>query len=799
MSEKSFAIDRKKENRFGVRVLCRQTAVCFCFWLFPLVCTIPAYSQDDQQAEEQITELARKTWASVVQPIIENNCLDCHMGDDAEGSLDLDSFQDLEDVVEQRRLWSKIGNRVRDGQMPPPEADEMSQGDRDELLTWIDQVLPQVPCQHPHHAGPVTIRRLTRYEYANTIRELLQVEYPFSNKFPADEVGYGFDNIGDVLSVSPLLMEKYLSAAEEISELVITDPRSELIDQTIALDKFNLPRGVRKRRNYLLMTVSATATTDVTVAVAGQYKISVAAFAHQAGDEIAKMAISVNGKLVEEIEVEAESIEDSLDHELEIDLNEGENDLHITFTNDYYNPEAESRRDRNLAIVEVNIKGPVGKTKKSAAHQAFLFAMPDDGIDPAKCAEQIIDRHAFRAFRRPVQPVERERLLKLFEMGIENGESFEGAMRIVLQGILVSPHFIYKVEQPASGDGELRPLNGHELATAMSYFLWSSMPDAKLFELADDNKLQDERVMQAEVQRMLQHPSSIALVDNFAAQWLQLRILDQSDPDPDLFPGFTDHLRKSMLNETRLLLMDVIQNDAPLTTLLTSDYTYVNLALAEHYGMKTSGLSEQEFSKVSLQGTGRQGLLSHASILTITSNPTRTSPVKRGKWVLENLLADPPPPALPDVPQLDSQDELTGTLRERMEQHREDPNCAVCHYKMDSLGFALEKFDAYGRFREHDGDDLIDSKGELPNGDKFASPSELQELIVRSQRQQFIRCVTEKLFIYAVGRGPIAVDDCVIDEIAGRAFREDYRFSEIVTAIVTSEPFRNRSSPNASN
>lgn len=747
--------------------------------------------------QRDVRQQAAESWQVTMAPIIQNACLDCHAGEGAEGSLDLEAFETLEQVVDQRRLWSRIATRVRDRQMPPEDGPELSDDDRRKFLDWVDNVLPEVACNHPHHAGPVTIRRLTRYEYANTVRELLKVNYPFTDAFPVDEVGYGFDNIGDVLSVSPLLLEKYLVAAEKISELAIYDPAKHNLSKLCLPSEFGAVPGGRLHGAFMVLTTQGTITQEVVAGVDGRYRIEILSFANQAGDELANMALSINGKLVDEVKVRPHKSSKAETFEFSARLTRGTNKVEVTFTNDYYDPKHPNRhrRDRNLAVGQMRIHGPESHPKPSPAQKALLFVSPDAKKDPRTCAEEIINLHAARAFRRRLYSTERQQLLKLFDLGIENGESFEGAMQLVVQAMLVSPHFLFKVEAPAPEDGSIRHLSDYELATAVSYFLWGSMPDDQLFRVATREALTDPATLKSEVRRMLQDPRSVALIDNFASQWLQLRVLQQIETDPERYPGFTDHLRDSMATETRLLLVDVIQKDEPLTTLLTANYTYVNKALARHYGWPTRGLAEREFSRVSLEETNRRGLLSHASFLTMTSNPTRTSPVKRGKWVLENLLADPPPPALPDVPQLDSQEELKGTLRERMEQHRADPNCAACHYKMDALGFALENFDVWGRYRMVDDGEPIDSTGELPNGTKFSSAVELQDLIVRDQQHQFIRCIVEKLFIYALGRGPRAADDCLIDAIAKEAYEQKHRFSDIVLAIVSSEAFRARSQP----
>ena len=755
-----------------------------------------AAQQKTSQADHR-KSLASESWRSTMMPIIENACLDCHTGSDADGSLDLEAFQNIDQVIDQRRHWAKIATRVRDRQMPPADGPELSDADRERFLQWIDTVLPEIACNHKHHAGPVTIRRLTRYEYANTVRDLLKIDYPYSGTFPADEVGYGFDNIGDVLSVSPLLMEKYLTAAENVSELLIFDVTKNMLDQTFPASEFSEVRGGYVRGAHMVLTTKGTVTNKVEVAVPGKYRIKVDAFGQQAGPELAKMAVSAGGKLLKQVEVKPDNSEEAELYEFVAKLDKGSHKIEVTFVNDFYNPKAANRedRDRNLGVGTISIDGPLTAPKPSAAEKAFLFALPGERETPRQCAEKIINLHAARAFRRPLYKDERQKLLSLFDLGIESGESFHGAMQLVVQAILVSPHFLYKIEAPVPEDGTPRLLSNYELATSLSYFLWSSMPDDRLFRAARERDLNQPAVIKAEVKRMMADPRSIALVNNFADQWLQLRVLQQVDPDPDLFPGFTDHLRESMLQETRLLLSDVIQKDAPLTTLLTADYTYVNKALARHYGWSTRGLKAREFTRYDLGGTKRSGLLSHASLLTLTSNPTRTSPVKRGKWVLENLLADAPPPALPDVPQLDSQEELKGTLRERMEQHRADPNCAACHYKMDAIGFALENFDAFGRYRESDDGVRIDSLGTLPSGDEFSNAAELQTLIADKQRQQFVRCLVEKLFIYAIGRGPQSSDDCLIEEIAKQAVQQNYRFSDIIMAIVGSQAFQSRSSP----
>ncbi|MGI9517639.1 MAG: DUF1587 domain-containing protein, partial [Pirellulaceae bacterium] len=471
-------------------------------------------------------------------PILESACLDCHSGDSAEGSLDLSRFETLEQVVNERRLWSAVASRVRDGQMPPDDGPELPESDRQRFLDWIEHTLPQVKCSHPHHAGSVTIRRLTRFEYENTLRELLGVEFAAGTTFPADEVGYGFDNIGDVLSVSPLLFEKYLAAAEKISAQVIHDPTIDEIAMVIGAGQLQQIRGGRMAGPVFVMTMTGTTTFDVQTRRAGRYRIAVDAMATEAGDEPAKMAVSVNGRVVDEVPVRG-TLDEPQIHHFDGRLDAGRNQIGISFTNDYYDPENpdRARRDRNLGVRQVRLVGPTDSFRPSAVQQAFLFSMPDESKTSQQCAEEIIALHGSRAFRRKLTHDETERLLQIFELGQENGESFEASMRLVIQAMLVSPHFLFKIEQPAPQDGSQRELTDYELATALSYFLWSSMPDNELFRVATADRLTDPVVLEAEVRRMLRDTRSDALFDNFAEQWLQLRALEGLDLDPDKYPG----------------------------------------------------------------------------------------------------------------------------------------------------------------------------------------------------------------------------------------------------------------------
>jgi hypothetical protein len=420
----------------------------------------------------------------------------------------------------------------------------------------------------------------------------------------------------------------------------------------------------------------------------------------------------------------------------------------------------------------------------------ILVAVPEDNDGYFQTARKVFRAFGDRAYRRPLRQDEMRRLMRFMEMADRNGESFEAGIKLGLQALLVSPHFLFRIEaDPDKKDAAAHPISEYELATRLSYFLWSTMPDEELFREARAGTLRKN--LEVQVRRMLKDPKARALVDNFAGQWLQTRNVKSATPDPGLFPSFDEPLRTAMQKETELFFENVLREDRSVLDFLDADYTFLNERLAKHYGI--AGVKGAEFRKVSLKGTDRGGVLTQASILTITSNPTRTSPVKRGKWVLENIFGTPPPPPPPDVPELkEGKDtELKGSLRERMEQHRRDPGCATCHQRMDPIGFAFENFDAIGAWRTKDGKHAIDPAGTLPSGQSFKGPAELR-VILKGKADLFARCLSEKLLTYALGRGTEPSDRCSIDEIARALAKNDYRFSSLVLAVVRCDPFQMR-------
>jgi hypothetical protein len=585
----------------------------------------------------------RVTFSKDVAPLLARYCAMCHGGKRPKGDLSLDRFTDDAAAKKHPEIWEKVAQNLRSGDMPPKGKPRPTGAELAVITAWIDRETARVDCTKPSDPGRVTIRRLNRVEYRNTVRDLLGVDYKPADDFPSDDVGYGFDNIGDVLSLSPLLLERYLDAAERIVDLAFKDPKI---------------------------------------------------------------------------------------------------------------------RERILAP---------SKGKK------------------AEVVRSTIERLARRAYRRPVTADEVARLARFVDLAEGSGQNLNQGLQLALKAMLVSPHFLFRVEvDHVTKPGAIYPINDFELASRLSYFLWSSMPDDELFRVAGMGGLRKD--LDTQVRRMVRDPRAGALTANFAGQWLQLRSLKDVSPDPKTFPSFSPQLRDAMRRETELFFETVVKEDRSILDFLDGDFTFVNETLARHYGI--AGVKGNDFQRVKLSGdTARGGVLTHASILTVTSNPTRTSPVKRGKWILENILGTPPPPPPPDAGELpDDKSELKGTLRQRMEMHRSKAICASCHQRMDPLGFALENFDGIGAWRTRDGRFPVDAGGTLPDGQSFEGAKGLRG-VLKARAADFRRCLAEKMLTYALGRGLEFYDKCAVDKICAAMTRNGDRFSSMVVAIVNSEPF----------
>jgi hypothetical protein len=761
-----------------------------------LLLTVCLSAVADDSARTQ--ELHETEFREKLQPFLAKYCLSCHNEKEKKANLDLTKFGTAESILTDRKKWQRAADYIASGEMPPEESPQPEIEVADSMATWIGTMLASQPCD-PSDSGPgqVTLRRLNRVEYRNTVRDLVGVDYKPTDDFPSDDVGYGFDNIGDVLTLSTVLMEKYFSAAEQIAEeAILSDEARFGPASSIDLEKSKSSAAVHaaeEGRRYFIS--NGTVQFSVKAEKPGEYRLKVRGWGDQGGDQVARMKLIVEGLGEAVIDVPAVR-ETPGEYELKVKFDQpGERSVTIEFVNDAYLQKSETEKgyDRNLMVESAQWVGPApASPPKPLEFQRKLFACHPAGDHTDDCVKKILSDLAERAFRRPPRSSETGRLFDLVQESRRSGESFESGIQLALKAILISPHFLFKMEADPNfeSDAKVRNLNDYELATRLSYFLHSSMPDAELYKLARSGQLSKDDVLEKQVRRLLNDARVNQFVDNFGMQWLQLRNLQNIGFDTKRFPKFNGELRRAFYQETRQFLTHLIREDRSVLELIDADYTFVNDKLADHYGI--DGVSGRQFRKITLKDSNRGGLITQASILSVTSNPTRTSPVKRGRWILEQLLGTPPPPPPPNVPELMADEAaLSGTLRQQMEQHRKDPACATCHTKMDPLGFGLENFDAVGGWRSLEGKEPIDSTGELPSGEKFAGPGELKKILL-GRKKEFVRNLAEKMMIYALGRGLDSQDQCAIEEIVKTVETDDYKFSRLVLEIVRSDPFRKR-------
>jgi len=718
---------------------------------------------------------------AAVRPLLKKYCFDCHTGDEGEAGFALDRFKESTAKTTDRASWQKVLRQIQGRAMPPKDSDQPSDAERQAINAWIEGYALKPDCSRGERPGHVTLRRLNRAEYNNTVRDLFGVSITPADDFPSDDVGYGFDNIGDVLSLPPVLFERYVNAAMEVSRAAVVTADADSAPVR-SFDGKQFPSNGEVKHE---MEFSAK----------GDYILRIRAAGDQAGKEPAKMGILLDDKEVKKIDVRNRR-DKPRDFEHRLEVPAGKHSIAVSFLNDFYDKDSEdkSNRDRNLVVERITVVGPIGVLPDPLpeSHRR-LFKKP---IDPAadrseqmEQAKDLLRPVVSRAFRRKATDDELDALVTVFIRARDRKESVERGMQDAVAVMLTAPSFLFRVEQDPP-PGKVRTLDDFETASRLSYFLWSSMPDDQLFRAASRGELRTDEQVAAQAARMLADPKARALVENFAGQWLQLRSLEESAPDVERFPAFDDGLRAAMRRETEEFFWTIVREDRSVLEFLDADWTIVNERLAKHYGLE--GVHGEAFVRVGVDRGRRGGLLGQASVLTVTSNPTRTSPVKRGKWILENLFAAPPPPPPPGVPELaEAGAKLEGTLRERMEQHRSNPACAACHQLMDPLGFGLENYDAVGGWRTADGKAAVDAGGELPDGRKFNGPGELRGVLL-GRKDEFRRCLAEKLLTYALGRGLEWYDACAVERIAANCAAGGDRFSVLVREIVVSPAFRKR-------
>src|SRR5688572_20855001 len=844
--------------------------------------------------QAQATQAHAAEFQQDVLPVLAKSCLGCHSEKAQAGKLNLEPLRDPATTATHTAVWQSVLEKVSAGAMPPPTAKPLTDAERAAVIGWINKLPGVTAGSAPIEAmaGRVTARRLNRVEYNNTIRDLLGVAGRPADEFPVDDAGYAVDNTGAVLTVSRMLMEKDMQAAEKISRLAV-------YGEAVPPKPTRLIRLMNRRSQdaydvlsegnsgvYLPYSLRGAMYGGFTFPVDGEYefRLRIANFrgddaditdeerarreeerrklfearrlerekaAAAAGtpapaqggraggaprreptpeelkarDEAArkaapprKLILTVDGAQVISTVIEGTGAFGYSQGEFtaRATVKAGERFIRASYPElaNLDNPLQNINPDmrRGLFVDYLDIVGPFNPSTAPPESHKKIFTC---GQKTAQCARTILSSLMERAYRRPVTDEEIASKLELVRLAQREGDSFDEGIRLALQAILASPNFLFRIEaNPTRSRAQLQrspnvfasmqapkataapraeeyPVSDIELASRLSYFLWASMPDAELMRVAKAGTLRQPAVLDAQVRRMMADPKGFNLVENWAAQWLQLRNLGRTKPDPKRFPTVDDELLDAMRKETMMFVEAIIKEDRSLIDFIDAPFTFVNGPLARHYGIK--GVDGEEFQRVTLDGEQRSGILTQGAILTVSSYPTRTSPPVRGKWVMENLLGTPPPPPPDAVPSLnESNIGVEMSLRERLEQHRRDPNCSPCHMLMDPLGFGLENYDAVGAWRTMDGKFPIEPSGTLPGGQSFSGSKGLKE-ILKTKSDAFVNNVTEKLLTYSLGRGLERYDRPTVEAISSKVKASEYKFSALVMEVVKSKPFQMQS------
>jgi len=747
--------------------------------------------------------------------VVNQYCIFCHSQSLKTAGVVLEGL-DFSRIGAAAPVLERVLRKVRTGEMPPEGMPRPDAALSATFMNWLVDALDHAAAAHPNPGRPTT-HRLNRAEYSNAVRDLLDLDIHPGDLLPVDDSGYGFDNVGSVLSVSPALLERYLSVSRLVSRVAVGDPATKAEEQDFTPPEARRVGGARKARNE---TAGDDLPFDSSGGMAFSYYFPLDA------EYLLRIKLGGGGDTGDGPRPR---------YEVRVPVKAGLRKVGVTYLRESAKAEMESPRSSNRLVPppapipslpaemdvrldgvrlkrfevphtgnlppqvnDVFVTGPYNATGRgeTASRARVFVCRPVATQDEEPCARKILAIVSHRAFRRPVTGADIRPLLAFYHAGRRSGD-FDHGIEKALRAILVSPDFLFRIERDPRGSAPstVYHVSDLELASRLSFFLWSSIPDDRLLALAEKGRLHDPAVMHQQVRRMLDDPRSQAFVSNFAGQWLYLRNLALVKPDPDVFPEFDEALRQSFLQETNLFFQSVLREDRSVLDLLGANYTYLNQRLAEHYGI--ANIYGSQFRRVALADANRGGLLGQGSILTVTSYPNRTSVVQRGKWILETLLGTPPPPPPPDVPALQPQnhDGKLLTIRGQMEQHRSDPVCASCHVRMDPLGFALENYDGVGKWRASDAGAVIDPSGKLPDGTQFTGPAGLRQALLTGHRDEYLQTVTEKLLMYALGRGLEYYDKPAIRAIVSEAARDNYRLSSLITAIVTSTPFQMRRTP----
>lgn len=844
-----------------------------------------------QQSPNPKGNNAAVSFAGTVKPFLEKNCYVCHSSGLESGGLNLQSFTTAESAMADRQHWQHVLDKLQTSQMPPAGMPQPPDADKKAVVNWVSAELARTEAKAS--AGRVTARRLNRTEYNDTVRDLLGVDFQPAADFPPDDSGYGFDNIGDVLSMSPALMEKYLSAADKVARSAVYGPpalKPTLVKHEPWYVDFTT-RTEMKPDGYDETGLSLNSALHVVhrFPADGDYDIAGLLRGTRPGPaDPLHVAFWIDGNQVKVLDYPVFGEVSGERKEFRIHVTAGQHKLAASFLKVFeglpasfngpnpsklvaaaggrggrggrggaggrgasggrggaggrgapggltagatgasgaggrgfitaagrpvagavVDPNANNNEFADLApstsgllsvsgyfVSNLEITGPYNEVTGPSPESARLV-FPCQAHTVA-CERQIVTQLAGRAFRRPATPLEINQLVGLVDSVRSHGDSFEEGTCMAIEKVLISPNFLFRLERDHASpkvSADAHPVSDYELASRLSYFLWSSMPDDELLRTAAAHRLRKPEVLEAQVARMLKDPKSNALVENFGGQWLEFRGLESHIPDRKTFQEYTEYTRMSLMKETELFFGYIMRENRPVLDFINGNYTFLNDRLADYYGIP--GVKGQEFRKVDISATPRRGVLTQGSVLIVSSYVNRTSPVLRGKWVLENILNTPPPPPPPNVPSLD--DSGVGTsvsLREQLEKHRASPVCASCHSRMDPLGFSLENYNAIGQWRNKDGKFPIDASGKLPDGRAFAGSSGLVK-ILGSDPQSFAKAITEKMLTYALGRGLESYDNPSVAKIVAQLAANDYKFDTLVAGITESLPFQNRGSASA--
>lgn len=760
---------------------------------------------------------ADSEYEAKIKPVLTKYCYDCHADGMDKGKVTLDHFKNEAEVLEADELWARVLKNVRAGLMPPEKKKKPSREEIQLLEHWVKKTAFGLDPQNPD-PGRVTVRRLNRIEYRNTIRDLTGVEFNTDEEFPPDDTGYGFDNIGDVLTISPLLLEKYLHAAEKIVASAVPQVEWVMPEKVITGKQFKTgEQSAEQISFYKEALVTHTINTDAE----GDYKVHLdfsvrGAFDFDPGRAVVIFKINDQEKFRQELGWDSHK-----KFELDFDQEWKAGEQKFTIELQPLKKPEEKKTFVDFRLNALTVRGPAdpkhwAKTKNY--DRFFPKPIPEGAKERRAYIRELLTAFATQAFRRPADPDVVERLAAIAEEAWSSGRSFEGGFAQAAVAILASPRFIYRVEESTDPAAKYALVDEYALASRLSYFLWSTMPDQELFKLAAAGQLRSN--LKQQVARMVKDQRSKQFVNNFTGQWLQARDVtgiaineravffrDSDAPRPK--PGerrrrgfrqpppfeLDGEMRRAMQEETQEFFNFVMREDRSVLEMVDSDYTFVNERLAKLYGLED--VKGKNTRRVSLpEGSPRGGMLTQGSVLVVTSNPTRTSPVKRGLFVLENFLGTPPPPPPANVPELEEAEkefkDREPTLREALELHRSNPLCSSCHNRMDPLGLALENFNALGMWREKERGQPIEAVGKLITGESFTNIVELKKIIATNRQEDFYRCLTEKLLTYALGRGLEYYDVAAVDEIVEKLKNSDGKFSALLMGVIESAPFQKR-------